>query len=172
MDKYQDPILSAYAKLIKDATGDTFKVVYFGDPIRVPRSMIPCLILSKVNTDVRQFSNQQDEHAIKIIATVITDVRDEKDMNDQMHLADGISQLYDIIEGRKPDFSLKDASLLNILRKEITVDTGSVESKGKLRTNLATITRAEYGITIDKRSENGFATEASVEFIGHFIQMR
>lgn len=160
-DTYIDPIIAKYLDLVKTSTG-AFKAFYQGDPIRVPASNWPCLIISKRETRVGPLTNAEDEHGIALIATVLVDVR--KDLSDDKSIVAGIGSLYDIVEGRNADYTLKSNSLLGILREHIDVDTN-------LRTDLSTITRVDYGTTRQREPES-WSIEAEIEWIAHFTQNR
>jgi hypothetical protein len=171
MEIYQDPIIKKYIDLIKSVVGnDFFKGIYYGDPIRIPNSNLPALIISKDETRVSNSleggDSATDAHFIALTLTVVTDIRDE--LNDDKSIAPGIARLYDIIEGREAStLQLKTKSLLHILRNNIFVDTAL-----GLRTDLGTITRVDYGLTVGKREQEAWAVEAQVEFIAHFTQLR
>ncbi len=167
MEIYKDPIIKKYIDLIQSVVGTSFfKGVYYGDPIRVPVSRLPALIISKDETRVSNLTNADDEHLIALTLTVITDIR--ADINDDTEIAPGTSTLYDIMEGRESDtLKLKTKSLLHILRNNLSVDT----SLG-LRTDLESITRVDYGMTVGKREQEAWAVEAQLEFIAHFTQLR
>lgn len=164
---YKDPIIKKYFDLIVGVVGEGFfKYLYFGDPIRVPVSNLPALIISKDETRINNLTNTEDEHFIALTLTVITDMRQE--INDDKAIAAGTSRLYDIIEGRESDtLKLKTKSIMHILRNNIDVDT----TLG-LRTDLGSITRADYGMTVGKREVESWAVEAQIEFIAHFTQLR
>jgi len=168
---YSDPIIKKYIDLIRGVVGDSkFKGVYQGDPIRVPVSNLPALIIAKSETRISNAfdggDSANDAHFVALTVTVITDIRDQ--ISEDKNIAPGISELYDIIEGREADtLKLKTTSLLHILRHNIQVD----QALG-LRTDIGSITRADYGLTIGKRAEEAWATEAQLEFIAHFTQLR
>ena len=168
MSLYKDPVIKKYFDLIKSKV-DTglFKEYYQGDPIRVPKSKLPCLVISKSETQIGHLTNSEDEQGMALILTVITDIRDE--VNDSEDIVPGISKLYDIIEGRDDTtYKLKTNSILHILRNNQLVDASS----NQLRTDLNTITRADYGLTIGKRAPEAYAVEGQVEFIAYFTQVR
>lgn len=171
MELYQDPIITKYIDLIKSVVGEGFfKGIYQGDPIRVPQSNLPALIISKDETRVSNAfdggDSANDAHMIGLTLTVITDIRDQ--LNDDKSIAPGVAQLYDIIEGREADtLKLKEKSLLHILRNNILVDTAL-----GLRTDLGNFTRVDYGLTVGKREQEAWAVEAQIEFVAHFIQLR
>ena len=167
MTLYKDPISKKYIDLIVGIVGEGFfKGIYYGDPIKIPISNLPALVISKDETRISNITNVEDQHLMAFTMTVITDIRD--DINDDKAIAPGTASLYDIIEGREEDtLKLKTKSLLHILRNNVDVDT----SLG-LRTDLGSITRADYGLTVGKRQPDMWAIEASIEFIAQFTQIR
>ena len=167
MELYTDPIIKKYMKLITGIVGEGFfKRLYYGDPIKIPASNLPAIIISKDETRVSNITNTEDEHLMALTLTVVTDIRE--DINDDKAIAPGISSLYDIIEGREEaTLKLKEKSIMNILRNNVDVDTAL-----GLRTDLGSITRADYGLTVGKRKLESWAIEAQVEFIAHFTQIR
>ena len=162
--KYSDPIITKYLDLVKANTG-AFKSFYQGDPIRVPKSNLPCVLLSKTETRVGNLTNVEDEHGVMLVMTVVVDIRDELD--DNKAIVSGVAKLYDIIEGRESNLKLKTSSLLHILRNNTFVD----EANG-LRTDLDSITSVDYGMTIGKRAPEAWGIEAAITFIAHFTQIR
>lgn len=167
MTHYTDPIITKYIDLIKANTG-VFKAFYQGEPLRVPASLLPCCIISKSESEVRHFTNTQDEHAIALTITVITDLR--KDLSTESGMENavaGIATLYDIMEGRQDDYTLKDTSILDILRANSLVDAAN-----NLRTDLSGVTRVDYGETLRARSPEEWSIEAKVQLVAHFVQTR
>lgn len=161
---YTDPIMQKYADLIKSKTNN-FKRIYFGDPIRLPGSELPVLIITKSDTIVENLNNQEDMHSIRIAFTIVADVRNT--ISEEQTMVRGVNNLYDYMEGRDSDYKLKDSSLLAILRNNVEVDTAN-----NLRTNLNSFTKVDYGMTVDKRGQESFAMEAMVEIVANFIQIR
>src|SRR6185437_12735251 len=116
-----DPIIKKYFDLIKTKTGDTFKAFYYGDPIRIPMSSLPAIIGARRATRSTTFTNTEDAHKMTVVFTVVADVR--ADIQDDKTLVPGNSRIYDLMEGRDPGtLTLKDTSLLNILRNNIDID--------------------------------------------------
>lgn len=163
---YQDPIIKKYTELITAAMPNVFKSTYQGDPLRLPKSSLPALIISKSTTRVAPHTNSEDESDIALIISVVVDMRDE--INDDQEIVPGIAQLYDIIEGREDaTYKLKSQSILNILRTNIAVDAAQ-----NLRTDLGSITTVNYGLTVGKRALDTYAVEGQVEFVASFNQIR
>lgn len=166
METYIDPILKKYTDLITTAMPGVFKVTYQGDPIRVPASSLPALILSKTATAMAPLTNAEDAHEMSITINVIVDLRDE--IKDDTTITPGVSRLYDIIEGRDDaTYALKAQTILDVLRKNVVVDQAL-----NLRTDLGSITRADYGLTVGKRAPETYAVECQVEFVCTFSQVR
>jgi len=163
-DLYKDPVITKIFELIK-ANTDVFKEFYYGDPIRVPASNLPAIIISREQTRVGNLTNMQDEHGMAMVMTIITDIRN--DVSDYTNIVAGVNTLYDLVEGRNEDFTLKTQSLLNILRHNAELDITH-----NLRIDLKSVTGAEYGMTLGKRTEEGWAMEAQIKFVMHFTQLR
>lgn len=167
-EQYSDPIVRKYMALIKASTGGKFKAFFEGDPIKVPGVDVPCIIITKLGTRVGVFSNSQDQHEIGMRITVITDVRkDLSTAEDEAKIAAGISSLYDLVEGRNEDYSLKDGTILDILRSNTLVDAAN-----NLRTDLGTLTSVDYSLTTKGRAAEEWQVEARIDFVAHFVQVR
>ena len=161
---YQDPIIKKYADLIQSKT-NSFKRIYYGDPIRISASELPALVITKNDTMVENFSNTEDKHTIRLNFTIVADVRNT--IGEDPTMVRGINNLYDLMEGRKDDYTLKSNCLVGILRNNVEIDPAQ-----NLRTDLSGFTKVDYGMTIDKRGENSFAMEGVVEINANFIQIR
>jgi hypothetical protein len=162
---YADPVISAYIELIRANTGE-IKEFYQGEPIRVPASNFPCAIISKRQTRVAPASNAEDEHGIALSITIIADVRKDLSSDDSAVTA-GIGLLYDLVEGRNADLTLKENSLLGILRGNLLVD----DAHG-LRTDLGAQTVVDYGLTLRDRAPEAWSIEARVDIVASFHQVR
>jgi hypothetical protein len=165
---YRDPVIAAYIALLKEKAGGSIKEFYQGDPIRIPTTNYPCVMVSKRQTRVGPVSNAEDGHEIGLTITVIADVRNDltTDSGAQSAVA-GVATLYDIIEGRDADMTLKDTSILGILRSNLIVDATC-----DLRTDLGSITTADYGATQRGRSPESWSIEGRVDIVSTFHQVR
>lgn len=164
-EEYTDPILKKYADLIQGST-KVFKRVFFGDPIRIAGSELPALVLAKIDTRVGNMTNVEDMHSIRVSFTVVTDVRET--INEDKTMVRGVNQLYNLMEGRQAGtYQLKTDSLLYILRHNVELDVGQ-----NLRTDLSTLSRIDYGMTMGKRTEKGWSIEGTLEVTANFSQVR
>lgn len=163
---YKDPVISAYISLIKQYTGDTIKKFYYGDPIRIPRSNMPAIIIAKRSSSTSYLTNAEDKHEITMIFTVVTEVT--KDISTDTSLVPGIASLYDIIEGRDPaTLKLKNSSLLSILRHNVDVNAAL-----QCFTDVSTPTKIDYGMTLGKRQEDSFGIEGAITTVITCVQYR
>lgn len=164
---YTDPIIQKYIDIIKSKNGE-IKYFYQGEPTRIPTSVLPCCIVSKAETQVGFLTNSEDEHQIAMKIIIVTDIRKELSTNENdSKVIEGVSKLYDILEGRNADYTLKDTSILDILRVNQLLDAGN-----NLRTDLSTVTKVGYGETLQNRDPAEWRIQAEVEFVAHFTQIR
>ena len=166
IETYRDPIISKIMEIVSAAMPNTFAVMYQGDPIRLLSSDLPALIISKTMTRVGKHNNADDEHEISMTMTIVTDIREE--LGGPEELVPGVAQLYELIESRNTnDYSLQSNCILHILRSNIELDTAK-----NLRIDLASITRNDYRLTLNKRAQDSYALEGEIQFIVNFIQSR
>lgn len=164
---YSDSVLKKYIDIIKASNGK-IKAYFQGDPVRIPTSSLPCVIVTKSETRVGQITNAEDEHGMGITITVITDIRQDLSTNENdAALVEGVSSLYDIVEGRNDDYTLKSTSILDILRSNQLLDVAN-----NLRTDLSSITRIDYGQSLRQRQPELWSVEARIEIVAQFIQIR
>lgn len=164
--QYQDPILKKYADLINSKAPGVFKQTYYGDPIRIPTSTLPVLILAKLSTRVENHNNVEDMHHLRISVTVVADVRDT--ISEDKTMVSGTNALYDLMEGRTDGtYLLKETSVLNILRHNVELDDAH-----DLRTDLDSMTNVDYGMTMGKRKQDAWSLEATLELTATFPQVR
>ena len=160
-----DPILQKYADLVK-ANTNQFKAIYFGDPIRIPASSLPALILSRKQTQTSTTTNNEDQHMMVLVFTVVTDIRNT--ISDEKTLVPGQNDLYNIIEGRDPTtFQLKSDCLLNILRHNIDIDQAH-----QIWTDISTPTKIDYGFVANKRQEASWSIEGTITAVASLVQQR
>lgn len=167
MEKYKDPIINKYIEIIS-ANNGVFKAYYHGDPVKIPMSNLPCVIIAKSQTRAAQMTNSQDGHEVGITITVVTDIRSDLSTQDNIDLVvPGLSKLYELVEGRNEDYTLKDDCILGILRKNQLLDAAN-----NLRTDLTSVTRIDYGENMRQRNPEEWSIEARIEIVANFIQFR
>lgn len=161
---YQDPVLKKYGQLIESSK--LFKSIFYGDPIRIGSSELPALIIAKIDTRVGKFTNSEDAHEMRISFTPVTDVRDT--IGEDKEMVRGVNSLYNLMEGRQEStYQLKTDSLLYILRHNEVVDAAN-----NLRTDLSSVSKIDYGMTIGKRKDAAWSIEGTLEITSSFTQVR
>lgn len=167
MQPYNDPIIQKYIDIIKANNAD-IKMYYQGDPVKIPASALPCCIVSKNQTRAGQIDSANDGHDVWLTITIITDIRQDLSTQENIaNIAPGVSSLYEIVEGRDAQYKLLESSILNILRTNQLLDVAH-----NLRTDLTSITRIDYGQTLRQRNPEMWSTEARIEIVANFIQIR
>lgn len=165
----KDPIIKLYFDLIKANTGDFFKAYYYGDPIRIPTSFLPCIIGTKRASSTKTFTNVEDQSDMTLVFTVVTDIR--RDISDETQLVPGWSKIFDIMEGRDPNtFLLKPESLMSILRHNVDVGQNK-----QIWTDVSTPTKIDYGLVMNKRGgtvEASWSIEAALSTVVSMVQLR
>lgn len=161
---YQDPVLKKYGQLIESSK--LFKSIFYGDPIRIGASELPALIIAKIDTRAGKFTNSEDMHEMRISFTAVTDVRDT--IGEDKEMVRGVNSLYNLMEGRQEStYQLKSDSLLYILRHNEVVDAAN-----NLRTDLSSVSKIDYGMTIGKRKDAAWSIEGTLEITSSFTQIR
>lgn len=166
---YKDPILEKYINLLKTKLSGKIKTFYQGDPLKIPNTNLPCIIISRSQTRIAQETNAEDGHEMSLIITVVTDTRSDLSTNEDIsQIGPGIATLYELVEGRDPaTYVLRDDSILGILRKNQIVDNAN-----NIRTDLRSVTRVDYGETVRQRKPEIYSIEARIEIVVNFIQVR
>jgi len=152
MSLYQDPVIKKLFDLIDANDGGAIKTYFYGDPLLIPKSDLPCLIGSKDTSEIGDASNAEDYHRMNIALVLVTDIRqDFGDTTKNIHFGD--QKMYNIFEGRNSDYSLKTTSIIDILRKNTNLTNNA-------HIDLSVPINVNYGFTIGKRGENTWAWEA------------
>lgn len=155
---YKDPIVQKILDKFEDEGPQELKGHYYnGDVTDVPKEELPVCSLAKDNLIVEPASNMEDEHRISLVANVIIDWT--QDLNRDFNIVAGSQQLYDLMEGRNDDYTLKPTSLLYILRKYQKLDTNLWLSVGQgERVN------GDYGLAEGRRGPGIFSLEGVLRF--------
>lgn len=165
MPQTKDPILKKYADLITSKM-PVFNVVYYGDPVRIPASLLPALIVAKRSTQTSTFTTTEDMHRVTIVITIVTDVR--ADFSEDTAMVPGNSTLYDLMEGRDPaTYLLKPNSLLAVLRNNIDIDQAH-----QIWTDIDAPTKIDYGLVMNKRQPASWSIEGALTTVASIVQPR
>lgn len=164
MEKYSDPVLAKYIDTIKGIMGDRFKAYYQGNPDAIPKMHRPAFVIYRNRTEVSAFTNDEDQYAQYLTIHVVVDSRDT--VNNDPTIVAGPDMLIELVEGRNADYTLKQESVLGIIRSLAFMDPTGI------RTDLGSVTNVDYGISVNERGQGETVHEAVIQFIAHFIQSR
>lgn len=162
-NEYIDPILKKIAdKLELEGPVELRGKYRYGDILVPAKKDLPICTISKETTSVGKLSNSEDDTTVAIIINVIYDWT--MDLNKSFDLYAGSTSLYRIIEGRENDYSLKDNTILKVLRKYQQIDSNMWLAVGP-NENI----RITYGLGIERRGQNIFSVEADMRFNARVI---
>ena len=164
MAQYQDTIIQKYLELIKSKAGG-IKNFYNGTLYSIPLSNLPLVMIDVENTEVSEFSTNEDKHILSLVLTFIADMR--KDTSTVQLMESGFGKVLDFLVGRSSDYSLKENSILYILRNNLNVDVAN-----NLRTDVGSITIATPREVATGRMPGYWSAEGTIRFKAHFIQTR
>jgi hypothetical protein len=165
MSVFKDPIIEKIFNNIEASASGVFTTYFYGDPVLLAKSDLPALIGVKDTTEIGDESNAEDYHRMNIVLTVVIDIRQylEEPADYNVHVA--YQKLYDVIEGRNADYTLKSTSVLDILRKNHNLNNNA-------NIDLRSAMNIDYGFTVGKRAENALAWEANIFVPIYFTQLR
>ncbi len=125
------------------------KGVFLGDPILIPESYMPCLIIDPVKSEIDIADNARDFYThqidIKLVQNALTQI--DKVPSEAV----GTTYLVDTMEGEDSNGDLLSTSIVGILRDNMTVATNIF---------LENTLSVDYGI--NKRTSDFITIEGSV----------
>ena len=150
-----DPIIAKLINLFNTQGLDELKNrYYFGDPIQVNPAELPAVFITKDNTRIKSASNAQDSHRINLNINVVYNLKDV--MSQSLETITGYDKLYDILEGRNDDCTLKSNSLAGILRE-------SQDLASNMFIDLESDLSIDYGIRNQMRGPNLITVEGIIK---------
>lgn len=152
---YKDPIIEKIITHLRAAKIPGIKGFFNGDIVVPAKRDIPLIYVAKDTTRIGQASNEEDEHLMPMVATVIYDMT--KDIGQSYDMVAGAGGLYEIVEGRDPDYSLKTNTLAYVLRANQQLDD-------KLWIAVGSDVEISYGIGVNRRGPGIWSVEAVVRF--------
>lgn len=160
---YKDPIIRKLIEKLTEEGPEALRGRYiYGDPVLIGKSRLPACFITKERTDIRVGDNMNDEHLITVALNVVYDAR--ADLNTPGEVI-GMNSLYDIVEGRLDDYSIRPDSLAGIMRKYQVLD-----GDNRLFVSVGSDTEIVYGT--DVRGDGVYTTEAVVRVTLRQLQPR
>lgn len=152
---YRDPVIKALMDKFNAEGPEQLKGrYYYGDPIRVPKSVLPAVFLTKEETRLGAADNMNDQHTMKVNINLSIDIT--KDWGKAVDMASSHNQAAEWLEGRDENLDLKTDSLAYIVRKYQTL------IGGRTWINLSEDTLIDYVVGAGIRGEgaDAFTLEA------------
>lgn len=153
---YRDPVITAIIALLNaEGHKDLKNRFFYGDPLLVNRSQLPAVFISRDSSSIDDEDVATDRSRMKMVINVVYDLT--RDFNQDFANINSANAIYEYIEGRNDDFTLKTTSIAYILRKYQQINS-------HLYINLDVPLELDYGIGVEKRGQGVYTTEGVVRF--------
>lgn len=124
----KDTVIDTLIELFKDNFGSgTFKAYFFGDPMDIPKSMMPCLIIDLNSTSYELGPTQFDEIVHDVLIQAVFNKAD--DFGKPEKEVGVLRDLHDIVQARdETTGDFLNTSIIGILRRNITIGNLMIET--------------------------------------------
>ena len=125
---YKITAIDSVKRLLESTFGDFFRAYFEGDPIDIPQSLLPCLVIEKLNGPVNQTATGLDNNYSNILIKVIFNKKDDFGaQGGDVDLTE--RKIRHIIEGRDPETGgWLPNTIMYVIRHNITLDGTVVEN--------------------------------------------
>lgn len=131
-------------QLLRDNLSDPFRAFYYGDPVLIPESMLPCIVVDTINSASDLGPTQFDDLTTSVIVKVIFNKKDDFNATPEQALTKQKVEFY--TEGRDINTGLYlPNTIMGILRTNITLEENA--SQFTAGVNYDVIIRPEDTIT-------------------------
>ena len=116
------PAIDVIIQLFKDNLGSsTIKQYFFGDPIAIPKSMLPCIIVDEEDTSYELGPTSFDEITHNLLIQIVFDK--SMDYGKPSNEVGVLRELQELVQGRdETTRDFKTNTILGILRKNVTIN--------------------------------------------------
>ncbi|HEC65851.1 MAG TPA: hypothetical protein ENI23_11175 [bacterium] len=164
MAQYKDTIIQKYLDLISDNTTG-IKGFFNGIVGKIPEAQLPAVIIDIERTEVDEFSNDEDVHRVELIVIYVADIR--RSFEEASSVVAGLNNVKEVLVGRNANYTLKDTSILDILRSNLNID-----SANNLRTDVGGFSVVTPTEVATGRFPGLHSAEGNIRFTAHFVQER
>ncbi len=120
------PVTTRLLTILRDGFGGRFKQYYEGDPIQVPLSAMPCLIVEKIDGDTQQDATGLDQQTSRVMVKIVMDKK--IDFLSAKNKKSTHQELLHLMEGRDESTAQYiDESVLGIIRTQFTFNSTVVD---------------------------------------------
>jgi hypothetical protein len=133
-ERYDD-IVTRLKTLMKDTFGDYFNNYYEGDPIQIPKSNLPCVIIEKLRGDVKISATGTDDFGSQLNIRLVLDKADDFGIDDSVDTTERKLRL--LVEGRDPvTGNYLPNTVLGALRTKITLGGNALSNQSDISYDL------------------------------------
>lgn len=150
IDNIKDDVVIAILDLLKEAFGAYFKAYYDGDPIDIPKSNLPCVIVegNQGRTSLNATGTDMLESSVNI--TIALDKRDDYGAEPTKDLTE--KRLRRIVEARNSTTgAYLDDTIVGVLRQNITIGNRTVDNE------------VNWAYALQPRTDTMVTSEARIE---------
>lgn len=131
-------------ELLRDNLQEHFKAIYYGDPVKIPESLMPCLIVDPINTANELGPTGHDDMTTQVMVKIVFNKKDDFNAGPKEALTKQKVEYF--AEGRDKDTGLYlPNTVQGVLRKNITVQNDASQFTDSI--NYDVILRPEETIT-------------------------
>lgn len=161
MNQYRITVAEKIRDLVKDTFGNHFRLYRVGDPIIIPNSELPAVLITETGLEVAQDATGYDALIHSITMQVVYSKKDELGRPVDGNTLDTI--LDNIVYGRDPSTNeYADKSIMGVLRKNFTLDSNTtIQQEVSVRKTLVVRTASQEDTT----------AEATIEIEVHELQV-
>ncbi len=106
--------------LTNDLPKGYFKIIFYGDPMNIPSSLLPCIAVDKINTKIEAGPTGMDRIETKIIISLMYNKKEDfGKTTDEMVGKRKIEEFAEAIDKNSHEYS--PLSVMGILRKNFTL---------------------------------------------------
>jgi len=122
---FKDTIADEIIDLLKTNLGSAgFKQFYFGDPIAIPQSLLPAIVVEFRSSNIEVATTAQDDIFDTVVIKLIFNKKDE--FNKSANEVAGHRRLRELVQGvDASNGEVSQSSVVGILRKNFTLSSNS-----------------------------------------------
>lgn len=164
MQGYRDPVIAKIIAVLNASGPVKLKNRYFqGDPVVVAKSQLPAVFISKDKTNIGNDTVSEDFSRMPMVLNVVYDLT--RDFGQAFDNIDSATAVYEMLEARNPDYSLRSDSIAAVLRHNQQLDA-------HLYIDFDKDLELDYGVSIGKRGDGIFTVEGVCKFEVYGYQLQ
>lgn len=160
---YRDPIITKLIEVLEAEGPKQLKGRYYlGDPLVVPKSVLPAAFITKDTTVIDAETNAEDRSEITYVINVVYDLT--RDFGSASKDGGSTNALYEVMEARDEHYNIAPGAICYVLRAHEQLDDQLWFSPG-------TTVEPSYGVGVEKRGAGLYSVEAVVKVTLRHIQL-